>query len=354
MRQIPSKANFKPIVAKTGLFSITARNYYSQNSFYLSENFKREVADKLDPIAQEFFNHEALRHPLFDYLKEQSQKGFTAKQFLVYRDNFFRRSQLEVGYTAETIRAAMLDGDSNGAALTFRNLNNKMARGDTEKMHSQLLLESHNIHGMKVFGLDPIAKITDVETSKVLLPEVEKYRRSKEEFFTKPYPYIAGNTWAHELAADSMLDNFRKAFFAPYENLYKPKEYAHVMAFFTAHKDESHEGGNVEQQHEEMARKTVESACFESLTHIPQVREGGLEFLHRQAGLWEELLIAVQKARHVGEIIKPKIRESGIIIEEIDESKEQESINVKTPNASIKHAAVEKTAFYSNKESNVR
>lgn len=333
------------IIGKPGLFSVVVRNYYnSTENFSFSENFKKEVAKKLDPIAEEFFEHRALKHPLFAYLSEQSSEGFTAKQFLIYRDNFFRRTQLTIPSIALTVKAAVTYGDFDAAALAFRNLKDEMADGDTKNIHSRLLLESHNIHGMRTFAINPVDKMTDVEKSNVLIPEVEEYRKAKEEIFTKPYPFVAGNTWAHELAADSMLDHFRKSFFTPYLGLYSEKESAHVMRFFNVHKDDSREGGNIEQQHEKMAREAVESACVESLNNVEQVREGGLIFLSHQEKLWDGMLRELEKAQHVGKIVKIKPAVN-LDNDKTDENKRKtiSNSNSNIPKTSIAQATSEKT-----------
>ncbi|MDX2082424.1 MAG: hypothetical protein SFV53_00335 [Rickettsiales bacterium] len=353
MKGIRAINSLNTTIARSGLFSIAVRNYYPQKSFYLSEDFRKEIVKKLDPVAHEFSEHKALKHPLFVYLEERSKEGFTAKQFLIYRDNFFRRSQLEIPSIASTLRASVLYGDFDAAVLGFKNLSNKMGGGNVKKIHSQLLLESHNIHGIRVFGLDPVARMTDVEKSEVLLPEVEEYRKAKEDIFTRQYPVIAGNTWAHELAADSMLDNFRKAFFDPYKSYYEPKEYKNIARFFTVHKDQLREDKSVEKQHEKMARKTVESACLESLTHIEQVREGGLIFLDHQAKLWDGMLRELEKARNIVEIIKP--RESREVIQKIDNYNEpqQKSGNIsEAPNTIIKKASAKRAGYQSDIEEN--
>jgi hypothetical protein len=306
MRQFTSLVSSSEALVRSGLFSIAARNYHSRNNFRFSTNCQKEITRRLEPVSQEFSEHKALNHPLFTYLSEQSKEGFTPKQFLTYRDNFFRRTQLTIPSIASTIRAAMIYGDFDAAASAFKNLNDEMGGGDVKNIHSQLLLENHNIHGMRVFGVDPLDRITDVENSKLLLPEVEEYRRAKEQIFNMPYPCIAGNTWAHELAADSMLDNFRESLFDPYLDHYTKEEADHVMKFFTAHRDDSIIGGNVEEKHEEMARESVESACLEGLSHIEQVREGGLIFLDHQEKLWDGLLREIEKARLVGNVVEPK------------------------------------------------
>jgi hypothetical protein len=159
---------------------------------------------------------------------------------------------------------------------------------------------------MRVFNINAVYPLSEARKSKNLVPEVEEYRKAKQQAFEQAYPFIAGNTWAHELAADDMLDNFRKAFFAPYQGYYTPEEYRKVTEFFTAHKDDSVKDGDIEAQHERMARGAAQRACKENLTNISNVRRGGLTFLFHQEKLWDGMLREIEKARSQGEIIKPK------------------------------------------------
>lgn len=310
MRRLPV-IGLNTAIASSGLFSVTMRYYReSGDTRLLPEELKKEISKKLDPVAEEFTEHVALKHPLFDYLREQSLEGFTSRQFLVYRNNFLRRTQLTIPSIAQMLGASVTYGDFEAAILTFRNLSDEMGNGEVSMMHAKLLLESHNIHSVRVFDLDPVVRISDTEKSTVLVPEVEEYRKAKGDIFFRPYPYIAGNTWAHEFAADAMLDNFKEAFFTPYFGFYTEEEFERVIRFFTVHKDEFKKDGNVEQQHEEMARRSVESVCLEGLAHVQEVREGGLIFLNHQAKLWDGMLREIEKARNIGEIVKPKPRKT--------------------------------------------
>jgi hypothetical protein len=272
----------------------------------VSDDLEAEFRRKFDPIAEEFQSHKALKHPFFDFLAEQSQEGFTSKQFEIYRDNFFRRTELTIPSVARFIEKAALSGDSQAVADTIRNLSDEGGYGDVDKMHSNLLAKSHNVHGMRVFNVNPVYPLSEAGKSQNLVPEVLEYRKAKQQAFEQAYPFIAGNTWAHELAADDMLDNFRKAFFAPYRGYYTSEEYQKVTEFFTAHKDDSVEGGDVEAQHERMARGAAERACKESLVNILDVRKGGLDFLSHQERLWDGMLREIEKARSQGELIELK------------------------------------------------
>ncbi len=320
------------LLAKASQFSSVARRAYGTGSrgySMISPDLEEEFRKKFDPISEEFANHRALEHPLFDFLEEQSKTGFTTTQYAIYRDNFFRRTELTIPSVARFIEKAAMNGDHQAVVDTIRNLNDEGGYGDIKKMHSNLLAESHNLHGMRVFNLNP-AQILNIIESPNLVPAVEEYRRSKQLSFDRPYPYIAGNTWAHELAADNMLDNFRKALFAPYQGYYTPEEYTKLTEFFTAHKDDSIDGGDIEAQHERMARGAAERACRDGLQNVDEVREGGLEFLNVQEKLWDGLLIGIEKAESIGSIIQIKPIDVGIPAPSISASS-AESKSVKTP-----------------------
>lgn len=302
-------SNTSRLLTNAFLFSSVAQVVLggeSRSYSSISSDLEEEFIKKFDPIATEFLNHRALNHPFFDFLEEQSKEGVTSKQYEIYRDNFFRRTELTIPSVARFIEKAAMSGDPQAVIDTIRNLNDEGGYGDIKKMHSNLLMKSHNIHGMRVFNVDPIYQISDAGKSPNLVLEVEEYRKSKQESFDREYPYVAGNTWAHELAADDMLDNFRKTFFEPYQGYYTPEEYDKLTEFFTAHKDDSIEGGDVEAQHERMARGAAQRACKDSLQNIAEVRAGGLEFLNSQAKLWDGMLREIEKARSQGEIIEPK------------------------------------------------
>jgi hypothetical protein len=241
-------------------------------------------------------------------LKERAQIGFTPEQYKIYRDNFFRRTELTIPAVARFIERAALEGDSHAVVDTIRNLNDEGGYGNVDKMHSNLLLYSHNFHGMRVFGLDPLHPLSEAKNSLNLVPEVEDYRIAKQKAFEKPYPFVAGNTWAHELAADSMLDNFRLVFFAPYQSRYTPEEYQKLTEFFIAHKDDSKENGDVEAQHGRMAREVAERACKLSLSQIAVVRDGGLDFLNHQEKLWDGMLREIERAQSTGELVSANVK----------------------------------------------
>lgn len=115
----------------------------------------------------------------------------------------------------------------------------------------------------------------------------------------------------------------------------------HLRRFIAAiHNDHSREGGDVEQEHEKMAREAAESACLESLANIEQVREGGLIFLQHQGELWDGMLRELEKARHVGQLVAPRPIES--VVTQRDEKRQGDAIG-ESPNTTIKQATSTKS-----------
>ncbi len=285
------------------MFSGSRIGSYAKDDSMYEKNFKFAFQLLID----EFSSHRAVNHPLFQYLKDKSQQdGFNSRQFQIYRDNFFCRTELTIPSVARLIEKAALEGDINAMAETTRNLYDECGHGDPEKIHSKLLLDSHNQHGEKVFGLETLKELKDARKSKLLLPAVLEYRKSKTAIFNRPYPYIAGNTWAHELAADKMLISFREAFFEPYKGYYTQSEYKKLVRFYEVHRDDSIQGGDVEVQHEIMSRAASERICKENMVNIPKVKKGGLEFLEKQAELWDQLQQSIENAQEKGVKISPK------------------------------------------------
>ena len=308
--KLPISAVLSSLSEAKLLSDFTARMYSGgrgKRSIATSKSIEESrFREAFNPVFEEFKAHRALNHPFFDYLRDQSKDGFNSAQFDFYRANFLYRTELTIPSVARAIEKASLSGDLQTVADTVRNIYDEGGYGDPEKIHSKLLLDSHNEHGFKVFGLPRVVAMRDVKRSPLLIPEVSEYRRSKIAVFTRPYPFIAGNTWAHELAADEMLVNFREAFFEPYKGYYTDKEYDKLIEFYKAHKDDEVDGGDVEAQHERMARGAAERSCKENIRNIPKMRGGGIEFLDRQADLWNGFLREMENLQTKGGPIKPK------------------------------------------------
>jgi len=225
-------------------------------------------------------------------------------QYTIFYNNFLFRTKETIPSVALALARAALEGDNATVAMHGRNLGDETGHGNPDHVHSQLLMDTHNFHGSRVFDLDPIA-IQDLKTSILITPEVKEYCEMKEEIFRKSYPHIAGNMWAHEYAADDMLTNFREAYFEPYKSHYTEDEYKELMKFFDAHRDDSVEGGDVEAEHERMARQAVYFSCKGDIKKLDAVLEGGLMMLDCQARVWDSILRETKKFEYWIEKVPP-------------------------------------------------
>lgn len=289
-----------------------SKNFYTLLSkvvyLYAKDSKEHSTYNKeFEDFTKKIKNHPALNHELFDYLKEESKTGFNSQQFALYRDNFFSRTRYTIPSVAYAIIAAGLAEDHYSISQSVKNLYDEGGAGNVEKIHSKLLLNSHNIHGEKIFGLQPLTKLRDSLQSSLILQSTKDYVASKEALLMeKRYGYVIGNSWAHELAADGMLENFRESFFEPYSGYYKPEEYEKVMEFYKAHRDDEVENGDVELEHERIAKRIIENYLSESPDKIDEIKEGALTFLDRQAALWTEMMQRLDQIKDKKTSIMPQ------------------------------------------------
>lgn len=254
-----------------------------------------EASDPLfQDILGEFHAHTALKHPLFEFLS--NLPSISAHQFDVYRTNYAYRNELTAPSVAKTIVSAAEFNDFETMAESGINLFEELGSGNPSKVHAVLLLQTHNEHGDRVFGLPALSR-EDIRKSPLLIPEVRRFHEMKMHTFSKTYQHILGNTCAHELAANSMLVVFKAAFFDRYKALYTEQEYVELMEFFSVHMNESAEV-QVEERHGEMACSAAARASNTST--LGETRNGGLTFLKSQADLLDGLLHRLQQCSDFG------------------------------------------------------
>ncbi len=313
---LPDKSNF----VKQGIELAKSLSRLYSSSRSANKNPARTISQKtsdgtdkvkkaFEPLVEELRAHEANNPEFYKYLEEQSKVGFNKKQYDIFAAVFCARTIFTIPSVASYISKAALRGDSQAVFDAAQNLYEESGSGNPDKMHSNLLLRTFNTHGSKIYGSKPYAKLKDVEKSLFLLevPELTKYTKEKHRIFnSSSYPLVAGNTWAHEFTADNMLDTIRRTLFVPYKGYYKPDEYVKLTEYFTEHKDDTKEDGDVEANHERMARAAAERACEANINNIPKIRSGALAFLDAQAALWNGLMREMFGARNVGVPIPPK------------------------------------------------
>jgi hypothetical protein len=295
-----------------------------------SEKFE----EKLNEIADIFKNHPAINHQLFSYLKDQSDTGFNKLQYAIFYSNFLFRTKETIPSVALALARAALEGDNATVAMHGRNLGDETGHGNPEDVHSVLLMKTFNEHGKRIFDLDPIS-IQDLKTSILITPEVKEYCEMKVKIFLGSYAKINGNMWAHEGAADNMLTNFREAYFEPYKSHYTEDEYKELMKFFDAHRDDSVEGGDVEAEHERMARQAVYFSCKGDIKKLDAVLEGGLMMLDCQARVWDSILRETKKFEKWMEKVSPILTQA-----QVNESRLIADSVLANPSSSVNSAKV--------------
>ncbi len=287
-------------VAETGFartYAMKARNVSGVNP---------DVArKKASEILEGFYAHPAQNHELFSYLKDLSKEGMTPEQFLVYRDNFFYRTQNTILSVSVHAKKAIDNNDYEALANVAKNFSDEGGHGDPEEVHLKLLEKNHNKHGTIVYGVPPIT-ISDSKNSPFLTDEVRQFRKTQEKLFRSSYPTMTGCLLAHEAAADQMLINFRNTIFEPYSGYYTESEYKTLMKYYDAHRDDSKEEGNVEEQHKEQALLIASNMITASPRAENLIILGGTKFLQAQSNLWSGLMKKMQESRSHGQKVPPK------------------------------------------------
>jgi hypothetical protein len=208
------------------------------------------------------------------------------------------------------IKAALLDGDLETAHYVAKNLNDELAITESSsKMHPKLLEKSFNNFGETIFGIDGIP-ISGAENSQYLLSEALTDRDVRKAGYEAEQALkVYATSWAHEFLADDMLQNFYKDVFLPYEKTYDitkkdSKFQDDISPYFLAHNDPSKEHGDVEAEHERMARKVVSDKILKSSENprksLNLVEASTMAFFESQSKLWDAMMNSMQKVHDNG------------------------------------------------------
>jgi len=96
-----------------------------------------QFEERLNQISNIFKNHPASNHPLFSYLKSQSDQGFNKMQFAIYYANFLYRTKETIPSVALALARAALEGDNSTVAMHGRNLGDETGHGNPDLVHSK-------------------------------------------------------------------------------------------------------------------------------------------------------------------------------------------------------------------------
>lgn len=281
---------------------------YSSNRAWSSIPNEAEV-DKAKNTAQEILSefqaHPANNHNFFKYLRDISKDGFSAGQYLIYRDNFFYRTARTVVSAAIHASKAVDNHDYAALAGSAQNVADEGGHGDLEGVHLKLLEDSHNAFGKRIFGI-PEVTIAGSKDSPFLTQAVLNFRKTQQKLFRSSYPTMTGCLLAHEDAADQMLINFRQSIFEPYRGYYTEKEFKGLMQYYDAHRDDSKEGGNVEERHKEQALEIAARIIAKNSRAAKLMLAGGNKFLTAQGQLWSEMEDSMERAKANGQRVAPR------------------------------------------------
>lgn len=249
-------------------------------------------------------NHQAIKSPFFDYLKNSTKTGVTPLQYRLYRDNYMYRTSQTIISVANTVIAAAKNQDMETLATAGQNLYEESGMGIGLNSHLRLLSISHNLHGQSVFNLDPI-DLKDVSLSPYILPETRNFIKVAEKLYThKNYLTVLGASYAQENAAVYMINDFYQSLFLPYKNFYDELEFYKISQYFHDHLC------GVEENHAYNASLSIEKNC-KTEKDVEQGVKGCIEFLEVQSQLWNSLHQAMKKAE--GEGNKISIKKGGTL-----------------------------------------
>ncbi|NBV06733.1 MAG: hypothetical protein EBS06_05815 [Proteobacteria bacterium] len=282
-------------------------NFVRQHSSFPKKNTlpKDSAVKKAAEILEEFQSHPANHHELFKYLEDLAKEGMTPEQYLVYRDNFFYRTSNTVLSVASHATHAVRNHDYQAFVAISRNFSDESGNGNIEGIHLKLLEDGHNFHGKIVFGV-PEMTIPNSKNSPFLTPEAINFRKVQERMFRSSYATMTGCLLAHEDAADEMLNNFKKYIFDPYKGYYTEPEFKKLTEYYTVHRDDSKENGNVEEQHKEQALRIASEMIATKPRAEKLILEGGKKFLNIQSDLWNGLMREIENSKFHGPKVIPK------------------------------------------------
>ncbi|KAB2879747.1 hypothetical protein F9K33_07895 [bacterium] len=189
--------------------------------------------------------------PLFDYLNQRSQIGFTQNQFQIYRDNYFYRTFRTIPSVCLIVKSAAENEDEAVMKSAGQNLMEELGLINGTTSHSAHLRHSHNIHSERVFKLSPIS-LRESLSSELVLEKTKEFSRQQAELYASDnYLVVLATNYAQEEVATDMLKSFLSAWFRPYKFLYSLQEYDEVEEYFRCHID------GLEERHAEDAKNSV-------------------------------------------------------------------------------------------------
>ena len=242
-------------------------------------------------------NYKKKTSNFFNYLYNQSKVGFTARQFLIYRDNYFYRTYNTIPSVAKVVVAAYKNLDSETIKSGEKNLADETGGKTPTNAHSTLLYNSHNHHAKYVFDIPPIS-LEDSYNSPYVLEETKLFQKIQNSLYeSNYYCKVLAVSLAQESAAHSMIKSFYETFFIPYKAKYSESKFIQISNYFNCHIQ------GLEEEHSKEAFSALVRNC-KNVKDIHHSKLSIIHFLNAQAKMWNALHNELKMNQDLHEIVR--------------------------------------------------
>lgn len=247
----------------------------------INENnvLKECISTELDDFITKMDDHEIFQN---NYFKHLTTKPWTAESYILFRDNFFYRTELTVKGIAQVCSRSAFQNDMDTLVLFTHILSEETGMGEKAKCHEIFMENALNLFGSTEFSL-PKMKVQQAKNSDQIIPETLQYRDTIQGLITGSYPRMLGAVMALENHADKMLTIFREAFRFNNKNLDPEVFIKKVEIYFNAHIE-----NGVEDRHAQDAKQCVHNNC-NSQEDLDEIKFGATETLKAQLKMWNAM-----------------------------------------------------------------
>jgi len=285
---------------------------------------KPGMAEAFALLEEIISTHSASAHPLFTWLTEGAEKtGLTPKQFEIFRSGMFSRINDTTVNISRLQKWALKKGHYDIAHTAVHNIFEESGglvleknRIDFNHTHKEMSEGAFNSLG-RIFDLKPSTMIA--EKKNMLFPEQFAQVAIFKYCYKKNAPLAS---WIQERASGGngksqkgMMGDLFGIFSAYQHSIPSHSFKSIILPYFQAHVKIAKDGqGNynfqfkensVEFQHGQRARGDA-TVKFDSPEQVKQASVFVESMLNAQSALFDRMLEEIEKAKNIGEPIKPK------------------------------------------------
>ncbi|MFV5345684.1 iron-containing redox enzyme family protein [Acinetobacter oleivorans] len=240
---------------------------------------KGTISAELDEFITKMDDHEIFQN---NYFKHLTSTSWTPESYILFRDNFFYRTELTVKGIAHVCSRSAFENDMDTLVLFTHILSEETGMGEKAKCHEIFMENALNVFGAAEYNL-PEMKVQQAKNSHRIIAETLQYRDTIQGLITGSYPRMLGAVMALENHADKMLTVFREAFRFNNKNL-DPNEFVKkVEVYFNAHIE-----NGVEDRHAQDAKQCVHNNCNDQ-EDLDEIKFGANETLKAQLKMWNAM-----------------------------------------------------------------